>query len=125
MPVKEIIAIIRPKKMGATRDALDKLGFPGLTAVLVLGRGKQHGIAGEVNVDLRPGVLAMGGLNGMKYVPKRLLAMVVRDSDVDAVAQTIIDVNQTGEIGDGRIFICPIESVTRIRTDEEGEKAIL
>lgn len=123
--MKEIIAIIRPKKMGPTRDALDKLGFPGLTALPVLGRGKQRGIAGEVNIDYRPGILDQGNSGSMKYVPKRLFTMVVRDSDVDIVAKTIMDVNRTGEIGDGRIFVSPIENVTRIRTDEEGEQAIL
>lgn len=123
--MKEIIAIIRPKKMGPTRDALDKLGFPGLTAVPVLGRGKQRGILGEVDIDLRPGMLAEGVRSGgMKYVPKRLFSIVVSDPDADRVAQTIMRVNRTGEIGDGRIFICPIENVTRIRTDEQGEKAI-
>jgi len=120
--VKEIIAVIRPKKMGATRDALNDLGFPGFTALPVLGRGKQRGILGEVNVELRPG---QGSSMEMKYVPKRMFSIVVPDDDADAVAQAIISVNRTGEIGDGRIFVCPIESATRIRTDETGDQAVL
>jgi len=57
----------------------------------------------------------------MAYVPKRLLYLVINDNDVDKVVKTIIDVNQTGNHGDGRIFISPIENSIRIRTGEEGD----
>jgi nitrogen regulatory protein PII 2 len=123
--MKEIMAIIRPKRVGPTKDALERLGFPSITAVSVLGRGKQRGIAGEVSCDLRPEHLAQGKSGGMKYVPKRLLSLVVRDCDVDLVVKTIIKVNQTAQIGDGKIFTCPIENAVRVRTDEDGEQAIL
>lgn len=124
MLMKEIIAIIRPKKMGPTKEALDNIGFPSFTVVSVLGRGKQRGIACEVDVDIRPELLKQGKSRGMKYVPKRLLSVVVKDSDVDAVVRTIIDTNRTEQIGDGRIFVCPVESAMRVRTNEINEDAI-
>jgi nitrogen regulatory protein PII 2 len=122
--MKEIIAIIRPKKVGPTKEALDKLGFPSLTAVQVLGRGRQRGIAGEVNIDISTELMAQGRSMGMKYIPKRLLTLIVPDTGVDPVVKTIIQVNQTAQIGDGKIFICPIEDAVRVRTNEEGNNAI-
>jgi nitrogen regulatory protein PII 2 len=125
--MNEIIAIIRPKKVESTKDALEKLGFPSITAISVLGRGKQQGIAGELNLDVRPELLTQGisaGLKYMKYIPKRLLSLVVSDEDVDIVIETITKVNQTAQIGDGKIFVCPIEDAIRVRTDETGDSAI-
>lgn len=122
--MKEIIAIIRPKKVEATKEALEQLGFPGLTAVSVLGRGKQRGIAGEVNFDISPEFLARGKSAGMKYIPKRLLSIVVKDAQVEEVVNTIIKINQTAVIGDGKIFVCPIDDALRVRTDEKGNSAL-
>jgi nitrogen regulatory protein PII 2 len=123
--MKEIIAIIRPKKVGATRTALEQTGFPSMTASRVGGRGKQCGIAGEVIVDGNPDDLLSKNAGGMKYVPKRLLTIVVPDDHVDAVIKKIIEVNQTNQIGDGKIFVCPIEDAVRVRTSEQGEIAVL
>jgi nitrogen regulatory protein PII 2 len=123
--MKEIIAIIRPKKVEATKDALEKLGFPSITAEQVLGRGRQRGIAGEVSIDLSPELLAKGKSAGMKYIPKRLITIVVPDSEVDSVVSTIIKINQTAQIGDGKIFISSIDDAIRVRTNEEGESAIM
>lgn len=123
--MKEIIAIIRPRMIGDTKEALVKLGFLSVTAIPVLGRGKQKGIVEEVNVEMRPEAIAQGKSRGMKYIPKRQLTLVVKDSDVDAVAKTIININQTAQIGDGKIFVCPVDDAVRIRTDETGENAIL
>ncbi|NTU93826.1 MAG: P-II family nitrogen regulator [Chlorobiaceae bacterium] len=120
--MKEIMAIIRPKQVGKTKDVLEKLGFPGLTAVSVLGRGKQRGIAGEVSCEM-PAELH-GAPGGMKYVPKRLIALVVPDADVDLVVKAIIKVNQTRQFGDGRVFVSPVDNAVRIRTDEEGDAAL-
>ncbi len=120
--MKEIIAILRPKQVGKTKDILEKLGFPGLTAVPVLGRGKQRGIAGEVTCEL-PSDLH-GAPGGMKYIPKRMVSIVVPEPDVDLAVKAIIKVNQTKQFGDGRIFVCPVENVVRIRTNEEGVDAI-
>lgn len=122
--MKEIITIIRPKKVNATKVALEKLGIPGMTAIPVLGRGKQKGIASEVNIEYRPGILDESKNGGMKYIPKRYLSIAVQDEDVDAVLDVIIKVNKTGQFGDGKIFVCPIEDAIRIRTDEQGSAAI-
>jgi nitrogen regulatory protein PII 2 len=125
--MKEIIVIIRPKKIGPTKEALEELGIPSVTAIPVLGRGKQRGIAGELGISIRPDVLAesrSAGMKEMKYIPKRLLSIVACDEDVDTIVETIIKVNKTEQIGDGRIFICPVDDVIRIRTDEHGESAI-
>jgi nitrogen regulatory protein PII 2 len=123
--MKEIIAIIRPNKMGQTKAALEEIGFPGLTAHSVLGRGRQRGIAGEVNCEIPASLLGQGKSGGMKYVPKRLLTLVVSDEAVEQVVKTIINVNQTAQIGDGKIFICPLDDAVRVRTDEQGESAII
>ena len=124
--MKEIIAIIRPKKVGTTKNALEKLGFPSMTVIPVLGRGKQKGIADEVAIEIRPELLALGVKSGgMKYIPKRLLSVVVRNDDVDTVITTLISINQTGQVGDGKIFICPVDDAVRVRTDEHGENAVL
>lgn len=122
--MKEIIIIIRPKKVNATKEALAALGFPGMTAIPVLGRGKQKGIASEVNIEYRPGILEQNTSGGMKYVPKRYLSIVVSDDNVETVIDAIIEVNKTGEFGDGKIFVCPMEEAVRIRTDEQGNEAI-
>lgn len=123
--MKEIFAIIRPKMMSPTKAVLEELGYPAITAIPVLGRGKQRGIAGEVDVEMRPELLEQNKTRGMKYIPKRQLSIVVKDEDVGPVADAIIRVNRTGQFGDGKIFVCPVDDALRIRTDETGESAIL
>jgi nitrogen regulatory protein PII 2 len=123
--MKEIIAIIRPRKVSSTRSALERMGFPSMTATGVRGRGMQCGIAGEVLVDGSPDELLKRNSGGMKYVPKRLLTIVVPDNYVDRVVQKIIEVNQTSQIGDGKIFVCPVDDAVRVRTREQGESAVL
>ncbi len=123
--MKEIIAIIRPKKVGATKQALERLGYPSLTAEAVIGRGHQRGIASEVGYDLPPALLSQGKSGGTKYVPKRMLTLVVPDGDVELVTSAIVNVNQTAQIGDGKIFVSPIDEALRVRTGERGETAIL
>lgn len=121
--MKEIIAIIRPKKMAQTKDVLDTLGFPAMTACRVMGRGKQKAIIGEVSFDVqKPELLEEKGT--MNYIPKRMISLVVPDEDTSLVVEVIMRVNHTGNIGDGKIFVCPIMDAVRVRTDERGEKAI-
>ena len=122
--MKEIITIIRPKKVSVTKEALVNLGLPSMTAIPVLGRGKQKGIESEVNIEYRAGILDQNKSGGMKYIPKRYLSIVVNDEEVDKVIKTILEVNQTGQIGDGKVFICPVEEVLRVRTQERGYEAI-
>ena len=122
--MKEVTAIIRPNKMSATKDALDKIGYPSMTAIPVLGKGKQRGISGELNFYIQPKLLAKRYSTGMKYIHKRLLSIIVNDEEVDHVIKTIMEVNQTAQIGDGRIFVESIDDVIRIRTGEKGELAL-
>jgi nitrogen regulatory protein PII 2 len=122
--VKEIIAIIRPKKVTATKDALAALGVTAMTAEAVLGRGKQRGIANEVSFPIEPDLLSRGKSGGMKFVPKRYLTIVVNNELVERVIKTIVKINQTALVGDGKIFVCPIEEIMRVRTGERGTVAV-
>lgn len=122
--MKEIIAIIRPNKVRATKEALEKLGFPSITATSVLGRGKQRGIADEVNYTVSPEILSQNVSRRMEYIPKREFSLIVKSNDVALVVQVIIKINQTGQVGDGKIFICPIIDAVRVRTDEKGDDAL-
>lgn len=120
--MKEVVAIIRPNKISKTKEILASLGFPSMTASKVLGRGKQKGLINEVFFAIDPNLAAQTG--GMKYVPKRLISLVIQDEDVSLVVGVIAKANQTGEFGDGRIFVCPVEDAVRVRTRERGEVAI-
>lgn len=126
--MKELMAIIRPNKISATKEALDALGYPSITVQAVTGRGKQRGIAGEVKftgIEHSPVFKKEAVHISMKYIPKRLINVIVQDEDVNLVVNAIIRVNQTGQVGDGRIFICPIDDALRVRTGETGERAII
>ena len=113
--MKKIQAIIRPEKLNQLKDALVDAGFSGLTTTQVTGRGAQRGIA-------------LTGRSGRSVVidmlPKVKLEMVVSDSDVDRAIDVIVGAARTGEIGDGKIFVQPVEQVVRVRTGERGESAI-
>lgn len=122
--MKEIIAIIRPNKMEKTKEVLSALGFPAMTAHGVMGRGRQKAIIGEVSFYINEQEL-LKKEGTMRYIPKRLISLVVPDEDVSLVVETIMRINQTGQIGDGKIFVCPINDAIRVRTKESGEEAIL
>lgn len=122
--LKEIIAIIRPNKMEKTKEVLSALGFPAMTAHGVMGRGRQKAIIGEVSFYINEQEL-LKKEGTMRYIPKRLISLVVPDEDVSLVVETIMRINQTGQIGDGKIFVCPINDAIRVRTKESGEEAIL
>ena len=119
--MKEIIAVIRPNKIARTRDILAELGFPGMNAVKVLGRGKQKGIGSEVGFEVHG---EKSTAMTMKYVPKRLVTLVIPDEDVPLVTGVIMKANRTGEHGDGRIYVCPVEDAVRIRTGERGDEVL-
>lgn len=122
--MKEIIAIIRPNKMAHTKEVLDSLGFPAMTANRVMGRGKQKAILSEVNFAIKePELLKEEG--SMRYIPKRLISLVVPNEDASLVVEAIMKINHTGQIGDGKVFVCPVEDAIRVRTKETGEEAIL
>jgi nitrogen regulatory protein PII 2 len=123
--MKEIIAFIRPSKMAATKKILDTLDIPSVTAIPVLGRGNQRGLNPVLSgIDIPPHVLAKGRVQGMKYIPKRMLVIVAKDGDVEKIAESIIKANRTGYIGDGKIFVCPTDDALRIRTNEAGDNAL-
>ena len=112
--MKKIEAIVRPEKLYLLRDKLDQKGFSGMTVTEVKGRGKQKGVrlqwrAGDYKVE---------------FLQKIKLEMVVEDKDADSVVDIICEVAQTGEAGDGKIFVYPVEDVVRVRTKERGCEAV-
>lgn len=123
--MKEIIAIIRPRKVSSTKEALDALGYPSITATAVLGRGKQRGIANEVSFPVNPALRHASKSLGMKFIPKRYIFLVAEDEHVAEIVDTLVKINQTGQVGDGKIFVCPIENSVRVRTGETGNAALI
>jgi len=123
--MKEVMAVIRMNKMNQTKVALAEAGVVSFTARRVSGRGKgmvdylllKGAEAGceEAIVQLAP---------GPKLIPKRLLNIIVPDDLVRSVVKTIIDVNQTGHPGDGKIFVMPVSDSIRVRTGETGDAAL-
>ena len=112
--MKLVIAIIKPFKLDDVREALSEIGVAGLTASEVKGFGRQKGHT-EVY---------RGAEYAVDFLPKIKLEVAVDDDLVDATIDTIIDNAKTGEIGDGKIFVRPLEQVVRIRTGETGPDAL-
>lgn len=112
--MKEIIAIIRPEKLENVKSALESIECRGLTVVDVKGRGRQLGVTESYR----------GSDYRIDLLPKTRLEIIVKDEEVDEVIDTIVKTAQTGDIGDGKIFISPVDDVVRIRTGERGEKAV-
>jgi len=106
--MKMIKAIIKPERFEFVKKALEDKGFNGMTITEVKGRGEQKGITLEYR----------GGQYTVDLLPKIQLEIVVRDSDVDNLLATITESARTGKIGDGKIFIIPVEKSIRIRTGE-------
>jgi len=117
--MKEVLAIIQMNKMEETKSALDVVGFPAFNAYKVQGRGKQRGL--EI---VYPSDLEEPQKGSVKFLPKRMISVVVEDEFVPAVVAVITKINRTGNIGDGRIFVIPIEESVRIRTGERGSEAV-
>ena len=112
--MKKIEAIIRPERLSIVKDSLEDSGYPGMTVTDVKGHGTQKGITEQWRGrTYRVGLLA-----------KVKIEIVVADEDVDKVVDCIKKEAQTGSIGDGKIFISPINDIHRIRTGESGEAAI-
>ncbi len=126
--MKEVIAIIRRHKLEETKSALTGLGYSAMTMLSVDGRGKQKGIGG-LACELDPKLFELEEKQPhhapLSFIPKRMLSLVVEDKCALRVVQAIISVNQSGHIGDGKIFVCPIDETIRIRTDERGDQALL
>ena len=112
--MKKIEAIIREERLNAVKKALEENSYYGMTVSEVSGRGKQMGIqlqrrAGEYRVDL---------------LPKLKIELVVLEEDVPRAVDAIVSNARTGETGDGKIFILPVEGVVRVRTGDRNENAI-
>ena len=112
--MKKIEAVIKPFKLDDIKDALQEIGIQGITVTEAKGFGRQRG-----HTELYRGAEYV-----VDFLPKLLLTVIVSDSMVDKVVEAIISVSRTGRIGDGKIFISPIEQVIRIRTGESGEDAL-
>ncbi len=112
--MKKIEAIIKPFKLDEVREALSALGVSGLTVTEGKGFGRQKG----------PTELYRGAEYVVDFLPKVKVELVVADSMVDAALESIVKAARTSKIGDGKIFVSPVEQVIRIRTGETGEDAI-
>lgn len=112
--IKQITAIIKPFKLDEVREALSELGVSGLTVTEVKGFGRQKG-----HTELYRGAEYV-----VDFLPKIRIDIVVKAEQVDMVLEQIIQAARTGKIGDGKIFVTPVEQVIRIRTGEFGEQAL-
>ncbi len=112
--MKLIVAIIKPFKLDDVKDAVKDLGVQGLTVSDVQGFGRQRGHT-EVY---------RGAEYTVDFVPKVRVEVLVDDSDVDRVVQRLLDTARTGKIGDGKVWVVPVETAWRIRTGESGPDAL-
>ena len=112
--MKKIEAIIKPFKLDDVRESLSDIGVTGLTVSEVKGFGRQKG-----HTELYRGAEYV-----VDFLPKLKLEIVISDDQLDTCVQTIIKAANTGKIGDGKIFVLPVEQVIRIRTGEQGEDAV-
>ncbi|MCX6136950.1 MAG: P-II family nitrogen regulator [Ignavibacteriales bacterium] len=112
--MKKIEAVIRPFKLDDVREALSEAGVKGLTLTEVKGYGRQKGHT----------EIYRGAEYQIDFLPKLKLEIVVKDSMVDQIVETIIRAARTGQVGDGKIFVSPVEEVIRVRTGEAGDDAI-
>lgn len=127
--MKEISAIIRMNKVNETKKVLSEAGFPAITCRKVSGRGKKP-VNFEVIKELMEGhdiqspTLMESITEGHRLITKRQIMMVVLDDEVEKAVKAIIDANQTGNMGDGKIFVCPVAETIRVRTGETGDEAV-
>ena len=115
--MKEVIAILRPERWTETKARLQRLRVPAFTQQCVLGRGRARGLRYLPRQGAARHV-------GIRYLPKRMVSWIVEDVQVAPLIQAIMEVNRTGRIGDGKIFVLPIGDALRIRTGERGLEAI-
>ena len=112
--MKLIIAIIKPFKLEEVKDALAEIGVEGMTVTEVKGFGRQKGHT----------EIYRGSEYTVDFLPKVKVEIVVTDEIKDKVVDTIVKSAKTGKIGDGKVFVAPIDDVIRIRTDERGDAAV-
>jgi nitrogen regulatory protein P-II 1 len=112
--MKKIEAVIKPFKLDEVKDALNAIGVQGITVTEVKGFGRQKG-----HTELYRGAEYV-----VDFLPKVKIEIIAADSIVPKIIETIENAAKTGRIGDGKIFVTPVEEVIRIRTGERGESAI-
>lgn len=112
--MKKIEAIIKPFKLEDVKAALSEIGIQGMTVVEVRGFGRQRGHT----------EIYRGSEYTVDFVPKVKIELVIDDSRVDQVIQTLLKTANTGKIGDGKVFVLPVEEAVRIRTGERGAAAV-
>jgi nitrogen regulatory protein P-II 1 len=112
--MKKIEAIIRPFKLDDVREALSEIGVRGMTLTEVKGYGRQKGHT----------ELYRGSEYKIDFLPKIKIEIIASDAMVDSIVSTIVKASRTGQVGDGKIFVSPVDDVIRVRTEESGEDAI-
>ena len=112
--MKLVTAIVKPFVLGDVKDALENLGVLGMTVSEVQGYGRQKGHT-EVY---------RGAEYSVEFVPKVRVEVVIDDDVVDRVVAAVVDAAHTGKIGDGKVWVVPVENVVRVRTGERGADAI-
>jgi nitrogen regulatory protein PII 2 len=126
--MKELMAIVRPQKVNATKLALAEAGFPSFTCQVVLGRGKQLFNENTVAAIIDEGEVPQNQLGEAlseptRLISKRLFTLIVEQEDVDKVVKLLIATNQTKTPGDGKIFVLPITDSYRVRNGERAADA--
>ncbi|RRD91713.1 P-II family nitrogen regulator [Conchiformibius steedae] len=112
--MKKIEAVIKPFKLDDVREALTEIGITGMTVSEVKGFGRQRGHT----------EIYRGAEYAVDFLPKVKIELVLPDEQVERAVETIIEIARSGKIGDGKIFILPVEEVIRIRTGETAEAAV-
>src|SRR5438477_1470470 len=112
--MKKIEAIIKPFKLEEVKDALSEIGIEGMTVTEVKGFGRQKGHT----------EIYRGSEYTVDFLPKIKMEIVLSDNRIDAAVAAIIKAAKTGKIGDGKVFILPVDEAIRIRTEEKGDAAV-
>jgi nitrogen regulatory protein PII 2 len=128
--MKEVLAVIRMNMINKTKEALLVEGFSSLNCRKVSGRGKKKVDFTIIERMITEGIEICSPTTaeviseGHRLIPKRLISLVVKDSEVKKVVDTIITSNSFGKPGDGKIFVMPVQDAIRVRTGESGEAAL-
>jgi len=112
--MKKIEAIIKPFKLEEVKDALGEVGIEGMTVTEVKGFGRQKGHT----------EIYRGSEYTVDFLPKIKLELVLSDKQVESAVTAIVTAAKTGKIGDGKVFVLPVDQAVRIRTDEQGDAAV-
>jgi nitrogen regulatory protein P-II 1 len=112
--MKLVVAVVKPFKLEAITDALHGLDVSGVTVTEVRGHGRQRGHA----------AVYRGGEYRVDYLPKVKVEVLASDAQAEKIANTVVDAARTGEIGDGKVWILPVDVAVRVRTGEIGDDAL-